>query len=367
MTRVRLKLVNRVTKRLADGTPRVHYYHRLARMKLAGEPGSDEFFASYADAERKLRDNRVLRTGSTLKTVIAKFKGSVEFTRLRASTQREYERLLASAENAYGDLPIGAFSDPRTRGEFLEWRDRIAAEGKLREAENRLTVLARVLAWGVDRGMYSVNPLAKWGRTYDSDRSDMIWEPSHVEAFAAVASDEMLLALYVALYTGQRQGDLLKLTWTNYVRGELQLRQSKGRRHVVVPCITLLRTMLDELKERGRTSTHILTAARGQPWKKRHFSSVFKATCDRAGIVGLTFHDLRGTAITTLADAGCTEMQIASITGHSLKSVHEILEKYWSRTATQSRAAMAKLENHLRTVAANQAANPSTKIGASRC
>ena len=37
------------------------------------------------------------------------------------------------------------------------------------------------------------------------------------------------------------------------------------------------------------------------------------------GVSGVAFHDLRGTAVTRLALAGCTEAEIASITGPSLK------------------------------------------------
>ena len=43
--------------------------------------------------------------------------------------------------------------------------------------------------------------------------------------------------------------------------------------------------------------------------------------------VELHFHDLRGTAVTLLSEAGCTPQQIATITGHSLKTVHRILER----------------------------------------
>ena len=39
------------------------------------------------------------------------------------------------------------------------------------------------------------------------------------------------------------------------------------------------------------------------------------------GVVGVTFLDLRATAVTRLAIAGCTEAEIATITGHSLRSV----------------------------------------------
>ena len=51
--------------------------------------------------------------------------------------------------------------------------------------------------------------------------------------------------------------------------------------------------------------------------------------CKRAGIVGVTFNDLRGTAVTRLAIAGCTEPEIATITGHSLRDVRSILDAHY--------------------------------------
>jgi hypothetical protein len=40
----------------------------------------------------------------------------------------------------------------------------------------------------------------------------------------------------------------------------------------------------------------------------------------------VTFHDLRGTAVTRLALVGCIEAEIAAITGHSLRDVGRILD-----------------------------------------
>jgi hypothetical protein len=45
--------------------------------------------------------------------------------------------------------------------------------------------------------------------------------------------------------------------------------------------------------------------------------------------VGVTFNDLRGTAVTRLALVGCTEAEIASITGHSLRDVRSILDAHY--------------------------------------
>ena len=63
-----------------------------------------------------------------------------------------------------------------------------------------------------------------------------------------------------------------------------------------------------------------------------------------AGIDGLTFHDLRGTAVTRLSEAGCTPQEIATITGHSLRDVAAILDRYLGRTEKIAQGAIAKLE-----------------------
>lgn len=51
--------------------------------------------------------------------------------------------------------------------------------------------------------------------------------------------------------------------------------------------------------------------------------------CTAAGVDDLTFHDLRGTAVTRLALAGCNTSQIGAITGHSLKDVQSILDTHY--------------------------------------
>ena len=48
-------------------------------------------------------------------------------------------------------------------------------------------------------------------RLYHADRSEIIWLPVHIAAFMAVAPIEMQRAMILALHTGQRQGDLLRL------------------------------------------------------------------------------------------------------------------------------------------------------------
>src|SRR4051812_2606004 len=57
-----------------------------------------------------------------------------------------------------------------------------------------------------------------------------------------------LRALLLALWTGQRQGDLLRLCWTNYDGTHIRLRQSKGQKRVTIPVGTPLKLALDAAK-----------------------------------------------------------------------------------------------------------------------
>jgi hypothetical protein len=100
--------------------------------------------------------------------------------------------------------------------------------------------------------------------------------------------------------------------------------------------------MLDAIPRRA---TVILLNSDGRPWTPDGFRASFFKARAAAGIKGLTFNDLRGTAITRLALVGCSEAQIATITGHSLSDVRSILdEHYLHRDPELAREAIHKLE-----------------------
>jgi len=111
---------------------------------------------------------------------------------------------------------------------------------------------------------------------------------------------------------------------------------------VVIPVGAPLKAALDRAAKR---STIILTTADGKPWTPDGFRASWRKACTKAGIAGLTFNDLRGTAVTRLALAECTEAEIATITGHSLRDVRSILDThYLYRDAALAESAIRKLE-----------------------
>jgi len=161
------------------------------------------------------------------------------------------------------------------------------------------------------------------------------------------APHHLHLPLKLALWTGQRQGDLLRLPWSAYDGRKIRLRQSKTGERVVIPVGQPLRTLLDATP---RLAPVILVNTDGKPWTADGFRSSWRKACNAARIEGLTFNDLRGTAVTRLALAECTEAEIAAITGHALRDVRSILDSsYLHRDPALAEAAIRKLESRTNT------------------
>ena len=227
MVRANIKGVFSTYKTLRDGTRRTYWYHRETGERLHGDPGSPEFIAGIAAAEKLIRD----RLAGTFNNLVRLFTLSTEFeTTLAASTRAEYRRMLTKAEAEFGDLPIAALDDPRVRREFMDWREKVARNSGEREADNRLSAISAMLTWAIERGHINTNHVRGFKRLYHADRSEIIWLPEHVAAFMRVAPIELQRALILALHSGQRQGDLLRLPWSAYNGSTITLRQGKARR-----------------------------------------------------------------------------------------------------------------------------------------
>ena len=225
----------------------------------------------------------------------------------------------------------------------MDWRDRLALKS-VRQADYAWTVLALILAWAKDRGRIAVNPCERGGRLYHGTRVDFIWTIEDEAAFLRHAPAHLHLPLLLALWTGQRQGDLLRLTWSAYNDSNIRLRQSKTGVRVEVPVGAPLKAALDQAAKTKRSPTILLTSE-GRPWTKDGFRASWGKACAKAGIVDVTFNDLRGTAVTRLALMDSTEAEIATITGHKLGDVRSILDAhYLHRDHALAESAIRKLE-----------------------
>lgn len=338
-----VKNLNRVRKKRADGSFVTYWYAWKGGPRLEGEPGSSAFKRSYEAAMR------AARTGSApdhLGAVLDEYLASPEFRKLAPRTRRDYAHYLEMARVEFDDFPIAELADDKARGVFLAWRDGIAKRSN-RMADYALMVLSRVFAWARNRRRIPAHPCQRSGRVYEgAARVDAVWTDADEAKFLAVASSQLRLAFMLALWTGQRQGDILALTWDAYDGEAIRLEQQKTKRRVVVPVGAPLKALLDVTQRR---SDFIVTGQGGERFTGFGFSASFRKACARAGVRGLTFHDLRGTAATRMAEAGATELEIAAVTGHSISDVKSILDRqYISRSTVLAGAAIRKLENRVK-------------------
>jgi integrase len=320
--RVRLKGINSRTKRLANGTVRTYYWAWKGGPALPGKPGSPEFVAAYNAAIAR----KVAPSAGVLLSILQRFQASGEFLHtINERTRRDYIKNISRIERAFADFPIKALSDPGARSLFLEWRDELA-KTSLRQADYCYQTLRRILSWALKRGMIDANPCSEGGKLYHGTRADKVWTDADLALFLAVAPRQVRLLMKLALETGQRQGDVRKLTWASYDGATIKVRQRKTGAYVSVPVSDELK---DELDSAPRLSPVIAVNSDGRPWTESGLQSAWRVATLRAGVTGLTFHDLRGTAVVRLARAGCNVVEIYSITGHKPGDVQSILTAHY--------------------------------------
>jgi hypothetical protein len=191
--RIRLKGINKKRKKLADGSFKTYYWAWKGGPPLRGELGTPEFIASYNEAVT----SKMTPPRGSLLSLLQQYQASEDFRTLATSTRRSYVPLIKRIEEAFGDFPLSALTDRRTRGVFMAWRDRIAANAGRRQADYAWTVLARVLSWSVNRGLIGTNPCERGGRLYrGGGRAEKIWTETDEAAFLERAPAHLHLPLH---------------------------------------------------------------------------------------------------------------------------------------------------------------------------
>ena len=73
------------------------------------------------------------------------------------------------------------------------------------------------------------------------------WTWEQIEAFKAQAKPELWHAAALALYSGQRQADCLKMTWADVEGGRIAVEQAKTGKKLRIPAHRELLQILQEV------------------------------------------------------------------------------------------------------------------------
>lgn len=316
--------------------------------------------------------------------------------RLRPKTRESYDIALRRIEEWAGKHPVSYITPARVRT-LRDATARPIDQGGLGHAAafNLLKTLRQLFAFAesVDMIPRGSNPATSFNLSPPPPRSS-VWERDDDAAFDAAALElgmpGMVLAREIALYSAQREGDLIAFiehefceieildpivraafqpegapdhkvmgwvmaqtkTSTDYRRTELSIPFDTALAAKVTAAIRTNRAR-DRAATPPRLQTHVLVdesdgANRHRAWKKRDFCKAFRKILDHAAkaegrehMAKLTWHDLKRTRVVRLRRKGYGKEAISAITGLDPKTIDAMLKVYGPIDPTITARALA--------------------------
>jgi site-specific recombinase XerD len=342
MTSIKLPYLN--AQRGRDGRIRYWYFRRDSRRwRLPGQPASEEFAAEYQRLKALTEstepvERRPYATGS-FGALVRDYLASAAYKEKRARTAAEYRRVLEGLVTAHGHKPVYQLRRRHVRKIRDERSETPGA------ANTILRLLKIVLNFAVEEEWIPFSPAAKmrllkvgeWRAWSDEECAafEARWAPGTMERRAYA----------LAVYTGQRKGDLVLMARAHRKSGVIRVVQSKTGKEMWVP---EHRELAAELGRGVIGHMSLLTTSHGKAFDEVYFGAWFAEAIDEAGLPDdCVLHGLRKTAARNLAEAGCSEEEIKSIIGHTTSRMASLYTKDANQKKRAS-AAILKLEKNSR-------------------
>lgn len=322
--------------RIKRGGEDYWYFRRgTTRIRLPDDPDSAEFDRAYWEI-RTGRNKGAIKT--TFDTLITSYYQTPRFKRLKDSTKGEYRRTLELIRQKNGPKDFLKLR----RKDVIAARDKYADHWRKANAMvEQLSILAR---HAIDLEWITTNPAT--GVEKLSGGSYEAWPEAKLSAFERYC-ESYQLAVERTVYelcigTGQRIGDVVAMEWSQFQSGYMEVVQEKTGVRLSVYCPDRLQSYLAALP---RTGKHILAKNLTQHLSKRRAQALIETVRGDIGAKGFVIHGWRYTAAKELAEAGCSDTEIQSVTGH--KSL-EMVKKY-RQQARQKQLSKAAQQRRNRT------------------
>lgn len=330
MTRIRLKYVNVVHK----GGKTYRYFRRpgVARVALPGLPGSAAFMEAYAtalDGAPKVEIGASRTKPGTVNAAIAAFYKSHTFTKNKPITRATDRNILERLRAAHGDKRIATMERRHVLTMLAEKADRPAAQ------RNLLRVFRVLLGFAVEEGLRPDNPALGIKLKSAPTTGYHSWSEDELRQYEArhLIGTKARLALALLLYTAQRRADVVRLGPQDVRDGRLHFVQSKTGTEMHILVAAPLADVIAATPMVG-VKTFLVTDY-GRPFTAAGFGGWFRDRCNEAGLPHCSAHGLRKAFLRRMAEAGCSEDFIASVSGH--KDMSEI--RTYTRAANKTRMA----------------------------
>lgn len=327
------------------GNVRIYYRRKGKRKIRLREPvGSPEFFEEYkaaragniAPASKASRAERP--KAGTMHWLCVQYYKSAEFKLLDPRTRKVRRRTLDRFCENDGDKPFALLE-----GKHLRKRRDDMIETP--EAANAmLKALRQVFAVAIEYDHADRNPARDVPYIRTGSQGFHSWTLEEVEQFetAHPVGTKARLALALLLYTGQRRSDVVQFGRQHVRDGWLNFTQHKGRnKKPVTLAIPIVPDLQSIIGASPCGDLAFIVTAFDRPFTSNGFGNRFRKWCDAAGLPHCSAHGLRKAACARMAELGCTEFEIAAVTGH--QTLKEVVR--YTRAARQkirAASAMAK-------------------------
>jgi len=310
MTRLRLKYVNAVRK----GGRSYFYFRRSGskRTPLPGLPGSAEFMEAYQTAlagaaQTKVEIGEARTLPGTVNAAIALYYKHPSFTKNKAITQQTDRNILEAFRLKHGDKRIVTLEERHMLGEKA---------GKPAAQRNLLRVLRSLLKVAMKTKLRRDNPALGIELERLETTGFHSWTEEELRQYEAhhAVGTKARLALHLLLYTATRRADVVALGPANIRNGRLTFTYSKNRTEMNIPVADPLAATIAATPMIG-VKTFLVTDY-GKQFTPAGFGNWFRDRCDEAGLPHCTAHGMRKAFLRRMAEAGCSEDYIASISGH---------------------------------------------------
>jgi site-specific recombinase XerD len=314
-----------------------HYFRKpgAPRTPLPGLPYSSAFMTVYmACLNGQLKADPVSPTtkAGSLRALAVSYYESHAFTALAKSSKGTYRRTIDKLCEAFGELSATTMQRSHVVQLMNQSKDTPQAANQVRK------VLRCLMTHAVDIGWRNDDPTMTTKRFKTNSDGHHSWDETEIARFEAVhpIGSRQRLALGLLLYLGQRRGDTVRMGRQHMTKdGGIRVKQEKTGAVLEIGLHSELAKLLP-----ADNMTFLLTEY-GKPFTPGGFSDWFRKACD-AGLRHCCAHGLRKAAARRLAEAGCTEHEIAAITGHA--SLREV--QRYTKAANQkklAKSAMAKV------------------------
>ena len=322
-----------------------HYFrYRGQKFKLPGKPESAEYLAAYAryladSASGVLGRNNVVFINGTIGWVIEKYLvHELGLRQHKEATQRAYRLYCDIVKSEIGQFKISDLTPVAVRA----MRDAIAVKHKTSVADMCVMMVSTLWKFAIEHLQQPLghNPAVGIFKLHKQKRLTKRWSADTIERFRGAANSVANLGLALLLYTGQRESDVVTMRWQHIEGDTICVRQRKTGETVWIPLHPELRSILEATL---RINKFILNSERGEPFTDaKGLAAVIRRTLTKIEVDDHSGHGLRVSAACSLKEAGCTDDQVAAITGHTdMRTLRRYLREVDRQG--QAREAMRKL------------------------